>query len=494
MDTLFTWIGTQDLQAASLRGGDGKIKEGPVLSALKTEQFERVFLISDYPEAPHYKEWLSKHYSGEISLDMVSIGGNPTNVPAIYESAVKLLDRVSDNDLLNEAITFHLSPGTWAMAVVWVIISQSRHPGRLIQTSREAGLQTVEMPFEFDAEYVLKRANTPDHILKTANSQNKPLNFGKMHYRSENMRRLTVKAAKASLRDVPVLLEGEVGTEKEEFALAIHEEGPRKNGPFIKVACGSHDRGELNKLLFGEDNVFDQALGGTLYLDDINSMPANLQGKVYAKISASKEINDIASTPIKNNSFRVIASSHMNLVQSVANGSFHEELFFSLAVLVLKIPALRERRNDISPLVDQKLDKINNESAQEPGYQIKSLSPAARSVLIQRDWLANTRELENSLRRAAVFSEGDTINEADIWDAVFESPPSTSALHDILDVSIEDGLDLKSKLEDVADHLIDRAIDHENGNKSNAAKLLGFPSYQAFAYWIKRREKKKQAQ
>ena len=93
-----------------------------------------------------------------------------------------------------------------------------------------------------------------------------------------------------------------------------------------------------------------------------------------------------------------------------------------------------------------------------------------------------------------MFSEGDTINEADIWDAVFETPPTTGALHDILDVSIEDGLDLKSKLEDIADHLIDRAIDHERGNKSNAAKLLGFPSYQAFAYWIKRREKKKQIQ
>ena len=492
MDTLFTWIGIQDLQAAHLRDGAGKIKEGPVLSALRAERFQRVFLLSDYPEATHYKEWLSKHYSGEISVDIVSLGGDPTNVAAIYESAVKLLDRVAENDLLNEAVTFHLSPGTWAMAVVWVIISQSRHSGRLIQTSREAGLQIVEMPFEFKAEYMLKLTSFPDNELKQANSKSKPLNFGKMFFRSDNMQRLAKKAAKASQRDVPVLLEGEVGTEKEEFARAIHEEGQRKKGPFIKVACGSRDHHELNELLFGEGNVFDQAMGGTLYVENISSLPTSLQGRLYAKISAPKEVGNIGSSPIMMNSFRVIASSHNNLVQSVANGSFHEELFFSLSVLVLKIPALRERRNDISPLVDQKLEKINNESGQEPGYQAKSLTPAALSVLIQRDWLANTRELENSLRRAAVFSEGDTINEADIWDAVFETPPTTGALHDILDVSIEDGLDLKSKLEDIADHLIDRAIDHEGGNKSNAAKLLGFPSYQAFAYWIKRREKKKQ--
>ena len=113
-------------------------------------------------------------------------------------------------------------------------------------------------------------------------------------------------------------------------------------------------------------------------------------------------------------------------------------------------------------------------------------------MLIQRDWPANTRELENSLKRAAVWSSDDIINEADIWDAVFETPPTTGALHEILDIRLEDGIDLKAKLGEIADHLIDRAIEHEGENRSNAAKLLGFESYQAFAYWAKRREKKKQ--
>ena len=86
----------------------------------------------------------------------------------------------------------------------------------------------------------------------------------------------------------------------------------------------------------------------------------------------------------------------------------------------------------------------------------------------------------------------DTISEADIWDAISESPPSAGPLHHIVDINIEDGVNLKSKLEEVADHLIEKAVTYTEGNRSNAAKLLGFDSYQAFAYWNKRLEQKKQ--
>ena len=111
---------------------------------------------------------------------------------------------------------------------------------------------------------------------------------------------------------------------------------------------------------------------------------------------------------------------------------------------------------------------------------------------MQRDWPANKRELENSLRQAAVWSDRDTISEADIWDAISETPPSAGPLHHIVDINIEDGVNLKSKLEEVADHLIEKAVTYTEGNRSNAAKLLGFDSYQAFAYWDKRLKQKKQ--
>jgi DNA-binding NtrC family response regulator len=494
MDTLITWIGDQDLQAADLMDGTPKIEGGAVLSAIKAGNFERVFLLIDYCEqqASDYKNWLSDHYTGELYVENVDLDGDPTDVSKIYEASCKLLDRLTDESRLPTQPTFLISSGTWAMAVVMVIISQTRYEGQLIQSSKEAGVQTVEIPFEVHAEYLSKLVGFSDEGLIKSNTLRKPLNFGNIPFRSDVMQRLATKAAKASQRNFPILIEGDIGTEKEEFARAIHFKGTRQEGKFIKVPCNLRDIDDLNTRLFGDDNAFDQAKGGIVYLDEVNSLPENLQGKLYEKLVSLANLEELGSAPILTNTCRIIASSRKDLVQTVANSGFHEELFFALSVLVLKIPALRERRNDISPLIDQILEKINNESINEPGYQTKSLTPGARSVLIQRDWPANTRELENSLKRAAVWSSDDIINEADIWDAVFETPPTTGALHEILDIRLEDGIDLKAKLGEIADHLIDRAIEHEGENRSNAAKLLGFESYQAFAYWAKRREKKKQ--
>ena len=493
MDTLITWIGDQDLQAAGLMEGTPKIEDGAVLSAIKAGNFERVFLLIDYCEqdASDYKNWLSDHYTGELYIENVDLGGDPTDVAKIYETSCKLLDRLTSESRLTTQPTFLISSGTWAMAVVMVIISQTRYEGRLIQSSKEAGVHTVEIPFEVHAEYLSKLVGSSDQGLLKSSTLRKPLNFGNIPFRSDIMQRLATKAAKASQRNFPILIEGDIGTEKEEFARAIHSKGTRQEGKFIKVPCNIHDIDDLRTRLFGDYNAFEQAKGGIVYLDEVNSLPKSLQGKLYEKIVSLFNIAELGSAPILTNTCRIIASSGKDLIQTVASGGFHEELFFILSVLVLKVPALRERRNDISPLIDQILEKINSESVNQPGYQTKSLAPGARSVLIQRDWPANTRELENSLKRAAVWSSDNIINEADIWDAVFETPPITGALHEILEFDIEAGIDLKSKLEDVADYLIDRAIEKEGGNKSNAAKLLGFPSYQAFAYWIKRREKKK---
>jgi DNA-binding NtrC family response regulator len=493
MDTLITWIGDQDLQAADLTKGTPKIEGGAVLSAIKAGNFERVFLLVDYgkEKASSYKNWLSDRYTGELCVENVDLGGDPTDVSKIYEASCRLLDRLSDESKLPTQPTFLISSGTWAMAVVMVIISQTRYKGQLIQSSKEAGVQNVEIPFEVYAEYLSKIVVSSDEGLVKSNTSRKPLNFGEIPFRSEIMQRLATKAAKASQRNFPILIEGDIGTEKEEFARAIHSIGTRQEGKFIKVPCNLNDIDDLNARLFGDNNAFEQAKGGIVYLDEVNSLPRNLQGKLYEQIVSLTNLEELETAPILTNTCRVIASSRKDLIQSVASGGFHEELFFILSVLVLKIPALRERRNDISPLIDQILKKINSESTSEPGYQTKTLTPAARNVLIQRDWPANTRELENSLKRAAVWSSDNIINDGDIWDAIFETPPTTGALHDILEFDIEAGIDLKSKLEDVADYLIDRAIEKEGGNKSNAAKLLGFPSYQAFAYWIKRREKKK---
>ena len=225
-----------------------------------------------------------------------------------------------------------------------VIISQTKYPARLIQSSLEAGVQTVDLPFEVSAEYLLKRTQIPDTNLKRANTNQKPLNFGKILFRSEIMNRLAQKAAKASQRDIPILLEGDVGTEKEEFARAIHFEGLRKDGPFIKVSCGSLDEEELDTFLFGEEDVFTKAKGGTLYFDDIGKLPLKIQAKLHSKLISDLDKAPQQAHSILKSTCRIIASSSNKLVNAVADGEFHEDLFFMISVLALNIPALRERR------------------------------------------------------------------------------------------------------------------------------------------------------
>ena len=490
MNRLFTWIDLEDLQAAGIKDGTPKIVGGPILSALTAEKFDSVHLLVDWPSTSNsYRKWLSKYFSGEITVNEVDLGADPTDVTSIYKAAKTLLDDIYSSQEVEGSPSFHLTPGTWAMAVVWVIISQTRYTGRLLQASKEAGVQTVDIPFEVHAEFIAKLMEPSDQELISKNAEKNTLNFGNIPFRSEIMQRLAAKAAKASKRSLPILIEGDVGTEKDEFARAIHDKGLRKERKFQKLSCNNTNIADLREKLFGQANIFKNAENGTIYFEDIHALPLALQSELCTKIKSDFRIPEENGAPRANNKYRLIASSCKNLVDQVADGLFHEELFFTLSVLVLQIPSLRERRNDISPLIDQILDQINSEDLNEIGSQVKRISPSARSVLIQRDWKANTRELENAIRRAAIWTDNDVISEDDIWDTIFEQRPTAGALHNILDVKIEKGFNLKAKLDEIAYYLIDRAVEHEKGNKSNAAKLLGFPTYQAFAYWEKRKKK-----
>ena len=289
----------------------------------------------------------------------------------------------------------------------------------------------------------------------------------------------------------PLLIQGDIGTEREELARSIHLEGNRRKGPFLKVQCGLHSEEELNELLLGRNGAFERSKGGILYLEDIEFLPLNTQAdltKVLQNAESQKLNNHEANV---NSTCRIIASCRGGLIENVKDAQFNEALYFILTVLVLKLPNLSERKNDISLLIDQILDELNESRPSGLNISTKSLTPRARKILVEREWKANTRELRNVLQRAFLWGSEDSIDHADIWDAVSERPPASGALQDILDVDLESGIDLKMKLDEYADYMIDRALDQSGGNKSNAAKLLGFPTYQAFAYWVKRREKKK---
>ena len=162
------------------------------------------------------------------------------------------------------------------------------------------------------------------------------------------------------------------------------------------------------------------------------------------------------------------------------------DLFYRLAVAVLNLPPLRERQGDLSLLIDRFLASINDENRKEPGYKSKELSASARNLLLRHPWPGNVRELQNTLLRAAIWSDGAIINERDIRHSLL--PGSASAPTEILNQPLGEGMRLPKIIEAVARHYLERALQEAHGNKSRAAALVGLSSYQTFSNWMHKYE------
>jgi DNA-binding NtrC family response regulator len=171
------------------------------------------------------------------------------------------------------------------------------------------------------------------------------------------------------------------------------------------------------------------------------------------------------------------------LIQEVALGHFRSDLFYRLAVAVLNLPPLRERKGDVLLLIDAFLARINAELGL-PKNEHKKISVNAKNIMLMHPWPGNVRELENTLKRAHIWATGDSITENDARAAIFALPlPESDA---IMGQPLGDGFNIKDLLGKVAKDYIERALDEAGNNKTKAAKMLGFASYQTFDNWINR--------
>jgi DNA-binding NtrC family response regulator len=244
------------------------------------------------------------------------------------------------------------------------------------------------------------------------------------------------------------------------------------------VNCALIPPERLETELFHEvTGAVARALRGTLFLNNVENLTFAAQARLLNRI-------DFDESAPNNFSVRIIAATTCNLMEEVANHRFREELFYQLAVLVLKIPPLRERTGDLGPLIESLLDTINTQSFSEPGYVKKRLSVGAKNVFIRYQWPGNLRELSNTLRRAAVWSEAEEITEAEALDAIASLPDRAIVRNEILGRPIDEGIDLPELIAEVARHYIKRAIERSEGNKTIAAKLIGLPSYQTLSNWM----------
>ncbi len=493
MELLCAWIGVADLMAAR----PDRTGQGPIAAALVAGDFDAALLLADWPQADadRFEIWL-KALAPKVDLRVVRTPlSQPNAFGEIYRSAIAAIDEGVKQFRRPPKLTFHLSPGTPAMASIWLILSKTRYDAALIESSRDQ-INIVDAPFDLAAELLPDLLRDADRRLGAASAE-KPwgeTRFGNILYRSEQMARVVTLARKAALRRVPVVIEGESGTGKELLARAIHSEGPRHDRPLIVLNCGAIPRDLVESQLFGHRKgaftgaiadhigVFEAADQGTLFLDEIGELPLDAQVKLLRVVQES-EVVRVGDTRPQSIDVRIIAATNRNLFGEVKAGRFREDLFYRLAVLMLKLPALRQREGDIGHLIEGLLARVNDEMTGEPDVTPKSLSAGARNRLLAHSWPGNVRELQNTLRRLCVWTEGATIRAADIDDAILADYMEASPALSALERPIGNGFSLEAVLDEVARHYVVRAIKEAGGNKSKAARLVGFSSYQRFENW-----------
>ena len=481
---LVSWIGHTDLRAPEDPEADGV---GPVAQALGVCSYDDAFLLTDHEEeiVSRYVPWLDAHASGcAIHLLHERLTG-PTDFGEIYTAAVRACEKALAGRDGGTSLTFHLSPGTPAMAAVWIILAKTRFPAELIESSRQHGVRTASVSFDISADFLPDLLRRPDRELERLSAGLPPEapEFDSILHRGGIMRRVILRARRVAPRSVPVLIEGETGTGKELMARSIHRSSPRREHPFVAVNCGALPSELVESELFGHEKgaftgadrvrkgYFEAADGGTLFLDEVGELPPPAQVKLLRILQEGKVVR-VGATRSIGVDVRVIAATNRTLTQEVAGNRFREDLYYRLAVAVLKLPPLRERRTgDLGLLVDRLLDQINEESAHEPGYRNKKLSASARNVLLRHSWPGNVRELLNTLRRAAIWSDGEIIEAEDVREAILPAPRDPG--QEILDRPLGEGFNLSEVLASVARHYLTRAMEEAAGNKSPGRQAGG---------------------
>ncbi|MCG2749189.1 MAG: sigma 54-interacting transcriptional regulator [Desulfobulbaceae bacterium] len=448
--------------------------------------------------AENYVVWLQQKTPSQITLQHISLS-SPTNFGEIYQAASSIISEKIKEHGPDANLVFHLSPGTPAMAAVWILLAKTRFPAELIESSKEHGVRTASVPFDISADFIPDLFRKPDQTLErlAAGLPVAAPEFDDIIHRSEVMQRVVLKARRIAPRSIPVLIEGESGTGKELFARAIHDASPRKDKPFVAINCGAIPKELVESELFGHEKGaftgattarvghFEAAHTGTIFLDEIGELPKEMQVKLLRTVQEG-EVKRIGATKARQVDIRIIAATNRNLIDEVAAGSFREDLFYRLAVAVIKLPPLRERAGDVSLLIDQFLEQINKESGNEPGYKQKRISAAARNLLLQHSWPGNVRELQNTLTRAAVWSVDEELGEEDIREALLPVPAAGKGKEMILNQPLGQGIDLPGIMKTVAVHYLERGLAEAHGNKTKAAEILGLPSYQTLTNWLKK--------
>ena len=358
-----------------------------------------------------------------------------------------------------------------------------------LEAMKAGAYDYVAKPFKQDEVLLALRKAEERESLRRENKALKEqvaaaARFEEMIGKSEAMAGVYRTIEKAAAYATTVLIQGESGTGKELVARALHVRSPRKERRFVAVNCGAipealleselfgHRRGAFTDAVADKRGLFEEAHEGTLFLDEIGELPLATQVKLL-RVLQEGTLRRLGDTKDRQVDVRVVAATVRDLREEVDEGRFREDLFYRLNVLPLRVPPLRERREDIPLLVDHLIERNNARL----GTRIRGLDDKAKRLILAYRWPGNVRELENVLERAMVLADGDVLSDADLPERLREPDP--------VQVVLGAGeLSIKKTARYMEETLIKKALEKTGGNRTQASKLLEI-SHRALLYKIK---------
>ena len=345
-----------------------------------------------------------------------------------YKSAVEALKKIEENTDL--VITDINMPGMDGIEFVKelngkfdvIIMTGNATLNKAIESMRLGVKDFLTKPFDAETLYqAIKRTQILKQKSSTATVKIEP-QAQAFVAKSQALQRALNIATKAAATDVNVMLSGESGVGKEVFANFIHQNSPRKNGPFIAINMSAIPENLIESELFGfekgaftdasamKKGQFELADGGTRFLDEIGEMPASLQPKLLRALQ-EREITRLGATKSVKINVRIVSATNANLPELIRSGKFREDLFYRLNTVPIAIPPLRERKEEIAPLACNFLEK----SRKEFNLENKKFSSQAIKELEAYDFPGNVRELISIVQRAAILSDGEEISGEDLF-------------------------------------------------------------------------------
>jgi two-component system response regulator HydG len=322
-------------------------------------------------------------------------------------------------------------------------------------------------------ERALRHRALSEEVVRLRAEVKSDVGFDDMIGESRALRDLQELVERVSASDVPVLVTGESGTGKELVAKALHRRSHRKDAPFLAVNCAALPATLLESELFGhrkgaftdaredKEGLFVAARGGTIFLDEVGDMPLEMQAKLLRALQ-EKKVRAVGGDREVEFDGRVVAATNRDLEEEVEEGRFREDLYYRINVVHLAVPPLRARGRDILLLAQAFVRR----AAERSGRKVRGIAQSAAQKLLAYDWPGNVRELENCIERGVALTRFEEITAEDLPDKVRRYEPHRTD---------ESALDAElPSMEELERRHILRVLEHCGGNKTRAAKILGF--------------------